>query len=65
MEKNLQQELLLKVMCSSTSKYITIENGFIRQLATKHLNRLKLKWSLSKVSDFPGQDQYAHKLLLR
>ncbi len=44
-------------MCSSTSKYITIENDFIRQLATKRPNRLKLKWSLSKVSDFPGQDQ--------
>ena len=57
MEKNLQQELLLKIMYSNTSRYITIENAFIRQLATKRLNRLKLKWSLSKVSDFLGQDQ--------
>ena len=44
-------------MYSNISKYTTIENDFIRQLATKRLNRLKLKWSLSKVSDFLRQDQ--------
>lgn len=34
----------------------TIENDFIRRSGTKRLSRLKLKWSLSKLSDFPGQD---------
>ena len=34
------------------------DNDFIRQLATKRLNRLKLKWSLSNVSDILGQDHF-------
>ena len=45
-------------MCSNTLKYTTIANGFIRRSAIKRPKRLKLKWSLSKVSDFLGQDQF-------
>ncbi len=48
----LEQELLLKIMCSNTSRYITIENAFIRQLATKRLNRLKC---LAKCAIFRGK----------
>jgi len=44
-------------MCSNILKYTTIENDFIRPSATKRPSRLKLKCSLSKLSDFPGQDQ--------
>jgi len=49
--------IVLKNMCSNTLKFITIENDFIRYLGIKLLYHLKSKKWLSKVSDFPGQDQ--------
>jgi len=43
-------------MYLNTSKYIIIENRFIRCLRINHPNCLRLKWLLSKVSDFSRQD---------
>lgn len=52
-------------MCSNTLKYITIANDFIQRSVTRLPNRLRLKWSLSKVSDFSGQDQLQKILFTR
>lgn len=57
MGRNLLHEQLQKIMYLNTSKYITIENDFIRCSGINHPNCLRLKWQLSKVSDFSGQDQ--------
>jgi hypothetical protein len=57
MVKNFQHVIWLKSMCSNTLKFIRIENVFIRCLVINHLYPLKTKKWLSKVSDFPGQDQ--------
>lgn len=63
MVNGLQLGSALKSMCSNTLKFITIGNAFTRQLVIKHLSRLKLKWSLSKVSVFSGEDHLALRSL--
>lgn len=49
----------VKNMCSNILKFITIESDFIRCWVINHLHLLKSKNWLSKVSDFPRQDDVA------
>ena len=47
-------ELFACILCWAKAQ--PTANGFIRRSAIKRPKRLELKWSLSKVSDFLGQD---------
>ena len=65
MGRNEQQGLLQKMWCLNTLKYTTIENDFTRRLVMKAQRRLKLEWSLSKVSVFSGQDHIKSSIFNR